>query len=301
MKKQYDNHYQILGIQPGASWKQLRKTYKKLVNRWHPDRYQQDLRQRKLAEEKTKEITQAYKELSEYYKKFDSLPMPGEESGNSSQETPEPPPPPVVHPSPEDLAAHDKQASGSPEPEPKSWFFKHPRRTLSAAGLIIGLYLLSLPDAPEFEDQAFIGEENPGAATNNVTKEIPAVKAQKGNYITIGSTIGEVYTIQGVPTRTEENIWYYGNSKILFSNGKVSGWEEGPENILRVSITPENNSSSSAYFHVGSSKQEVLAVQGPPDRDAGNVWDYGASRIYFENERVSRWHEAPFDRLKTRR
>src|SRR3989344_7272371 len=75
MTEHYAKNYRILGIQPGVSWKQLRQAYKKLVKTWHPDRCQQVSHQKKLAEEKTKEITQSYKELVEYYKEFGALPL----------------------------------------------------------------------------------------------------------------------------------------------------------------------------------------------------------------------------------
>ena len=66
MSDRYTSHYHILGIGPEASWDELRQAYKSLVNIWHPDRFQQDARRRKLAEEKTKEITQSYQVLAEY-------------------------------------------------------------------------------------------------------------------------------------------------------------------------------------------------------------------------------------------
>ncbi|MDH5512538.1 MAG: J domain-containing protein [Gammaproteobacteria bacterium] len=300
MTKQYENHYRILGILPGTSWKLLRKSYKSLVNKWHPDRFQQDLRQRKTAEEKTKEITQAYKEIAEYYKKYDSLPLPAEDIANLGLKTSEPQPSPVEQPSPDDLASHYTQTARSPEAGRENWFTKYRVRIFTAAGLICALLLL-LPEPPESEDQSFVNQENPSLTAGTIKQESPSVQATDNKYFTIGSTIGEVYAIQGVPTRTEENIWYYGKSKVLFSNGKVSGWEEGSDTFLRINIVPKNNDPTSAYFHIGSMKQEVLAVQGLPDRDSGSVWDYGASRIYFENDRVSDWHEAPFDRLKARR
>ena len=74
----YINNYNTLGIQPGASWKELRAAYKNLVKTWHPDRFQQDAHQKKIAEERTKEINKSYKELAEYYKKHGALPIDNE-------------------------------------------------------------------------------------------------------------------------------------------------------------------------------------------------------------------------------
>src|SRR3990172_12279679 len=92
MTEHYLKNYRILGIPPGASWKQLRQTYKKLVNVWHPDRYQQNARKKRQAEEKTKEITRAYKELAEYHKKFGVLPLADEPETHEAEDAP----PPIV-------------------------------------------------------------------------------------------------------------------------------------------------------------------------------------------------------------
>ena len=43
------------------------------------------------------------------------------------------------------------------------------------------------------------------------------------------------------------------------------------------------------YFTTGSTKDEVLAVQGTPDKFTENVFHYGASEVHFQNGRVVRW------------
>lgn len=51
----------------------------------------------------------------------------------------------------------------------------------------------------------------------------------------------------------------------------------------------------------GSSKGDVLIVQGPPERQTETAWDYGASRIYFQGEHVSGWYENPTNPLNIAR
>ncbi|MEM4067861.1 MAG: J domain-containing protein [Candidatus Micrarchaeaceae archaeon] len=51
--------YKILGIQRGASKEEIKSAYRELAKKYHPDRNAGD----KVAEEKFKEITQAYEEL----------------------------------------------------------------------------------------------------------------------------------------------------------------------------------------------------------------------------------------------
>jgi len=52
--------YGILGLEPGASWAQVRRSYRLLVRKWHPDRFGHDPTFQKQAEEKLKAINLAY-------------------------------------------------------------------------------------------------------------------------------------------------------------------------------------------------------------------------------------------------
>lgn len=294
-----DDHlknYLILGIQPGTGWRQLRQAYKKLVNAWHPDRFQQDPRQKKLAEEKTKEITQSYKKLAEYYKKFGVLPLPAEEKSppaadervTASTATGEPPPIVVV---PKPVTAT------TPAQVPAGWISQPRILTIVAAG-IFGLAYLTWQAVPR--EKLPSGDGRNTKISHEVQRNGSADTPAAEKRFTTGASMGDVYAIQGVPSKTENGIWYYGNSRIYFVKGKVTHWEEYVDNPLRVEIAPDKEKIKARLFGKGSSKQEVLEVQGTPDRDSGSVWDYGVSRVYFEKDRVSGWHEAQYNPLRVR-
>ncbi|HLA87074.1 MAG TPA: DnaJ domain-containing protein [Anaerolineales bacterium] len=298
----YSKNYRILGIQPGVSWKQLRHAYKKLVNTWHPDRFHHDGHQKKLAEEKTKEITQAYKELAEYYKEFSALPhvakmadVAGTEKTSSQKAY-------NAHPDTESLNTEPAVtlATATTVQAPKRRL-KSFVRVIAAAALAAATYFVwqFMPGEP-YANRPMNVEGADQATDKQDDKNLNHYAVSK-KYFTMGSSLGEVYSIQGVPTKTEKDIWYYGSSRVYFFKGKVMRWEESSDFPLRVTITPEMEKSDIRFFGEGSSKEEVLAAQGAPDHDAGNAWDYGLSRVYFEDNRVKGWNETPHNPLRVRR
>lgn len=60
------DYYQILGVDKNANEDDLKKAYRKMALKWHPDRNQDKKAQ---AEEKFKEINEAYEVLSDPKKK----------------------------------------------------------------------------------------------------------------------------------------------------------------------------------------------------------------------------------------
>ncbi len=316
MSDRYLNHYRILGLRPEAGWLELRQAYKSLVNIWHPDRFQHDAQKQRLAEEKTKEITQSYKELAEYYKHYGALPqvfdVPEappvvEEAAPAANDTPEPQPDAAN----QDTAPEVDLSAPAPEyGEKKSRFAS---RAIAAAVLVLIVYLLLPPTQHNGAGDQSRGGNPPGQESDTQsdpgpTPSFPAVEpapekeskdtGDTGSFFTVGTSLGEVYAIQGVPTKTDPDVWYYGKSKVYFAKGKVVRWEESPENPLRAELNPVMDKIRMAFFGKGSTKKQVLAIQGAPDRDAGDVWDYGVSRVYFEDGRVKGWDDSAFNPLK---
>ena len=57
-----NNPYEILGLNPGASEAEIKKAYRELVKKYHPDKYQGNPLA-DLAEEKLREVNEAYDTL----------------------------------------------------------------------------------------------------------------------------------------------------------------------------------------------------------------------------------------------
>ena len=63
-------YYETLGLEKGASLDTIKKAYKKLAMKWHPDRHaSKESGEREVAEEKFKGISEAYQVLSDPAKK----------------------------------------------------------------------------------------------------------------------------------------------------------------------------------------------------------------------------------------
>lgn len=296
----YFRNYQLLGLTPGDSWQTLRDCYKSAVRKWHPDRFTDNEQERGVAEEKTKEINRAYQELQEYFQLNGRLPL-------------NPIVPPVDEITTTD-SSYNKQDLNPPAFEQRTWepsatHEPNPagvgRRLKLAIILLIAillLYYLFVLDADELPGANQHLETVP--VVPSVSLVDPVTESLPKKYFTVGSSLGEVHSIQGIPTRTENDIWYYGDSKVVFVNGKVAHWVESTEHKLSArsedeSLVPQQPIVQ--YFTKGSTKTEVRAIQGSPLRESQNAWDYGLSRVYFEGDKVVDWQESPLEPLRIKR
>ena len=74
--------YDVLGVKPGVSDRELKAAHRDLAKVWHPDRFLHDPRLQEKAQEKLKEINEAYEQLISRHKR----------------RVPPPPPPPPRRP-----------------------------------------------------------------------------------------------------------------------------------------------------------------------------------------------------------
>jgi hypothetical protein len=114
-------------------------------------------------------------------------------------------------------------------------------------------------------------------------------------YFTIGSTKKEVLTVQGIPTAYSPDTFEYGRSKVFFVGDKVVGWEDAPLWIhLNAQLRPGHLVDARMHhFTIGSTRDEVLAVQGTPTGFSYNTFEYGTSKVHFKDGRVSSWENTP--------
>jgi hypothetical protein len=109
-------------------------------------------------------------------------------------------------------------------------------------------------------------------------------------YITSGLTRDEVIAVLGAPTASTDGKLAYGASELDFTNGKLSGWSIAASAPIRVKLWPDAPVDPDlTSFKLGSTKNEVLVVQGTPTLYSEDTFGYGASRVFFKNNRVVGW------------
>jgi TPR repeat protein len=122
----------------------------------------------------------------------------------------------------------------------------------------------------------------------------------------LGSTPAQVARAQGTPNKVDGDTWYFGSpprqSTVTFRGERVVEWNSDPNAKLRISVLPRGARAEwPSRFTIGSHKTAVAAIQGAPDRVAGDVWFFGqqpsASRVTFKDDRVVTWESNPAKRL----
>lgn len=301
MNEPYTRSYSALGLKPGSSWDEVRDAYRTLIKKWHPDRFQQDSKDQKIAEEESMEITRAYKILADYYRKHGSTPTDPAPMPASAARKPETAQPPehIYRPAPTvdvpESAAHTEPAASIPIAASRG-------KVLFVLPAIAMLLYLWFTDEPADHDLDIrtapksVVQDGAQPVLGNKAASYPA-----DQFFTLGSKLGAVYEIQGVPSKTEQGIWHYGKSRVYFINGSVSHWDSHPENPLQANLDIDPVAPKKAFIVRGSSKDEVRTLQGTPWRQTESEWAYGSSRIFFSGNLVTGWEESTVNPLKVQR
>jgi hypothetical protein len=80
--------YDVLGVKPGVSDRELKAAHRDLAKVWHPDRFLHDPRLQEKAQEKLKEINEAYEQLiSRHKRRVPSPPPPPPRSTSQRAQT----------------------------------------------------------------------------------------------------------------------------------------------------------------------------------------------------------------------
>lgn len=255
----FEQCYSLLNIKNGCNWDELRKSYRVLIHKWHPDRCISE-NEKEAATSKLKDLNTAYSQLSDYYQQHGVLPLnslPHEHEDklhgtNINQET--------VNPTSaeSEKSKTTKQEQGYNFPpeinKKRSPAFKFSLLIISLIviyqyrGINLNSLATNLDDLDEYTQSMEHSQEPSNKSKiqiDNKNTKLPAnlqndlekTSTIKENFFSYGSSIGEVIMIQGPPERTEGDIWYYGKSEIHFSKGIVTSWHRSANNPLKAEIT----------------------------------------------------------------
>jgi curved DNA-binding protein CbpA len=315
-----DQYYNALGLEPGASMEEVKKARRDLVKVWHPDRFSNDPRLQQKAQEKLKEINEAYERLQSSYRghrprvsrqgsKADPPPELGKNRYGESQASPESPA--QADRSPETPVSPDMRWAAvimvlllvrviySPISAPSKATAPKTKETSSVTLSQSPATSLPTKDASsQTRGKIPIKERSPSAEESEKKYQEPREQGKPhtqwqpvlpSGYFGIGSTRDDVLAIQGEPSIIVGNTWHYKDSSVDFHGNQVSSYSDFSKK-LKVRVLPSGDTSearSRGYFTIGSTKDEVLAIQGTPASVIGNMWLYRDSSVDFYGHQVS--------------
>lgn len=274
MPTDYNHCYRVLGVAPGCSWDELRRNYRHLVRRWHPDHRRPTGDGQSVSDQRIKEITGAYRALADYRRRHGALPGAPRRRATVA-----------------DTNADNRPATAPTRPAPGGWQDPQPAVVRAAPAHLVFLAALGALLVVAYLIAA--GRDTPDSDTPDLpstTRVDAATPASPLSYIGLGSSMADVYRLHGRPSEDAGDVWYYGDAKVQFVNQRVIGWERHPSFPLRVDAYPSPNLPAQISFTLGSTKHEVRAVQGIPLSEQSAVWDYGVVRVHFRDERVVGWY-----------
>jgi len=280
MKKSYSYKecYRILDLNSNCSWAELRKSYKKSIQKWHPDRFKEGSKDKAGADNKIKTINIAYNQIYKYYRSHGALPPVEQKpkpkhkfkSGASSSDS-----------SIKTQKANSKKIQPTDElnvtkKQVNLEYEKSSYHSLVSGFLIVILlgvlyyfyvddFYLDESDSMQIKvnnnrpaTKPFANSKNKARVETPVSKNYLEDKLTQKNlkestalkinpihekllpvedtFFTSGSSISDVIGIQGAPTRTDGDIWFYGESEVHFSEGEVTHWVRKAKSPLKAKL-----------------------------------------------------------------
>ncbi len=317
-----ENDFRTLGLEPGAKTSEVKRAYRSLAKKWHPDRHQLEPREaRTRAEKKFREIDEAYRRISKARGNI----SPVQQGGDSGAPKPEAP----SHTGKSGTAVSAWRLRAAKFFEAAFRFIRkarfqtrllsgaRPTPILAAALFILIILIVFLPlHSPIPPDQSIeeLQKLMPAPPRQVVSPSVrppetaaippvfhPALPEPEtpANYFTLGSTASRVLRVQGRPTQVLGDTWTYGVSEVHFKNGRVSGYNNF-DGALRVKMEPGAfEGPAPRHITLGSTRQQVLLVQGTPTQVRGNRWYYGFAELIFQDGLVA-GYDNYFGTLKMR-
>lgn len=226
--------YELLGLQPGNTWDDLQVAYRRQVQKWHPDRFEQQPELKPEAAHRMQALNEAFGLLEQYYREQGRLPL--EPPRHTARATPQPRPPPQHKATAPPPQSRRRRREPSTVPRMGPWI-------IVAALLGFGVYYLL-----DWVMSSYHQTINVDRSRIQLPADLPVEPAQppagwsksaasrKPPMVTFGygDPPGRVLEVQGIPTRTSGDLWFYGDSEVYFEKGRVVSWRSSPTTPLNV-------------------------------------------------------------------
>ncbi|MDR2919217.1 MAG: J domain-containing protein [Tannerella sp.] len=295
------NAYKVLGLRNFATRREILIAYRNFSKKYHPDLNQGD----KFYEEKFKEIQAAYVVLSDFGQRMelDTFLRKQIETGNVVDET---------SAATEPLNGKQTQETEMPPNEEINEQSSYPGKqhlkttlyifvTLCVTGITLFFLIGHKKGGSDFTTENKINQptiQNDSIDKPSITKND---YAELKNHFSIYSTKEEVIKIQGEPSDSirvsalKQDIWYYEMSSVTFEDNRVVEYANIGDNLHISYFNTNYNITPKSAFSIGSTRLDVIAVQGNPTTTMRikpldqEIWHYGESRIAFEKGKVNEY------------
>ena len=315
MRKDYQEYYRVLNLNPGATPAEIKRSYHQIIRRWHPDLFKPGSLMQKTAEDITKETNEAFEQLfkKRHYRKF---PPPGEA----------PPPKPA-------RAVRRPPPKAPPKRSAAKWAARRVRRfaawpwgKIAAAALLAAVVFTGVALRADIRGLFHGGRPAPAAAAAAVAMVTPTKPGEREmpdglttvSVPTAAPTAEPSHTdiapVAMAPVGGPQPILVGQRASSRLPEREQARWPTTEPYARASPATPappappsadlrrilDEATSRLSTFGVGDSKGRVLEIQGKPDEDLGSVLRYGSSLVYFANGWVRDWSDR-YPRLNIRR
>ncbi len=261
MTDELTRYHEILGLGPEASAQEVEEAYQDLAKIWQPERFPEEPRLQEKAQAKLKELNEAYEKLK------------SGEAGPSLESSALEPEPAQAQPAPEAEAGQPPESPGPPPPpEPAARLPLWATPSRLGIGLALALALILLP-------LLYFHLSSPEAP---LTTQGPESSLTKGEITSLppGPTPPPWGPDTGV--RPEEKAG-------AEAKGEKEAAKEKPQAKARKPGKKRTASRAKPrrHFTLGSTQDDVVAIQGTPTSVQGNTWYYRSSSVTFSRGRVT--------------
>ncbi len=270
-----------LGLEKTADANDVKLAYRDLAKIWHPDRFQNDERVGAKAEAQIKIINEAKTVALTYVEKYGHFRHVKDESGGAGMGF-EPPRPPPRYQQERARPRPRPQPEPEPEPPPKKEPPKPPPRPKPKPE----------PEPDLFEESMSFSDYMPGTTTLFVATILIILISF---FFMLGSSLFN---------SPVDRFKQYTDKPTLKSAARVKAMQEREAERIKAKAAAKKEEPVTeevvvdTFFTLGSDKEWVSTVQGPPLQIQGLEWRYGFSTVQFDGDKVVSWNSSELNPLK---